>query len=73
MLKKLNSPIWVGSRWSSIFRKVIPAHLIEYEDALIGEKFDLQMEIDFINSLREHPRKMDGTWDMRYTRNKVCA
>ena len=44
MLKKLNKPIWVGSRWSSIFRRVIPAHLIEYEDALIGEKFDLQME-----------------------------
>ena len=73
MLEKLNKPIWVGSRWSSIFRRVIPAHLIEYEDALIGEKFDLQMEIDFINSLREHPRKMDGTWDMRYTRNKVCT
>ncbi len=72
MLKKLNEPIWVGSRWSSIFRRVIPAHLIEYEDALIGEKFDLQMEIDFMNSLREHPRRKDGGWDMRYTRNKVC-
>ena len=73
MLKKLNEPIWVGSRWSSIFRRVIPAHLIEYEDALIGEKFDLQMEIDFMNSLREHPRRKDGGWDMRYTRNKVCT
>ena len=73
MLEKLKKPIWVGSRYSQIFRRIIPAHLIEYEQALEGEKFDLQMEIDFINSLREHPRKMDGTWDMRYTRNKVCT
>ena len=73
MLEKLNRPIWVDSRYSQIFRRIIPAHLIEYEAALEGEKFDLQMEIDFINSLREHPRRKDGGWDMRYTRNKVCT
>ena len=70
MLKKLHKPIWVGSRYSQIFRRIIPAHMIEYEDALEGEKWDLKMEIDFINSLREHPRRKDGGWDMRYARNR---
>ena len=70
MIEKLNKPIWVGSRYSQIFRRIIPAHLIEYEDALIGEKYDLQMEIDYINSIREHPRRKDGGWDMRYARNR---
>ena len=70
MLEKLNKPIWVNSRYSQIFRRIIPAHLIEYEQALEGEKWDLKMEIDFINSLREHPRRKDGGWDMRYARNR---
>ena len=70
MLEKLNRPIWVDSRYSQIFKRIIPAHMIEYEAALEGEKFDLQMEIDFINSLREHPRRKDGHWDMRYARNR---
>ena len=70
MLKKLNKPIWVGSRYSQIFRRIIPAHMIEYEDAIEGEKWDLKMEIDFLNSLREHPRRKDGGWDMRYARNR---
>ena len=70
MLEKLKKPIWVSSRYSQIFRRIITAHMIEYEQALEGEKWDLQMEIDFINSLREHPRKMNGTWDMRDARNR---
>ena len=69
-MKKLIKPIWVGSRWSELFEKIIPAHMIEYEDAIEGEKWDLKMEIDFINSLREHPRRKDGGWDMRYARNR---
>ena len=70
MLEKLKKPIWVNSRYSQIFKRIIPAHLIEYEQALEGEKWDLKMEIDFINSLREHPRRKDGGWDMRYARNR---
>ena len=70
MLEKLNKPIWVDSRYSQIFKRIIQAHMIEYEAALEGEKFDLQMEIDFINCLREHPRRKDGHWDMRYARNR---
>ena len=70
MLEKLNRPIWVEGRWSNIFRRIIPAHMIEYEDAIDGEKYDLQMELDFLNSMREHPRRKDGHWDMRYARNR---
>ena len=70
MLEKLNKPIWVEGRWSNIFRRIIPAHMIEYEDAVDGERYDLEMELSFINSIREHPRRKDGGWDMRYARNR---
>jgi hypothetical protein len=39
--------------------------MIESEEALDGEKYDLKSELDFI-----HPLRKDGEWDMRYTRNK---
>jgi|TARA_Y100000310_G_scaffold190935_1_gene190947 hypothetical protein len=65
MLEKLNRPIWVSSRYSQIFRRIIPAHLIETKEALDGEKYDLESELDFL-----HPRRKDGEWDMRYARNR---
>ena len=64
-LHMLRSPIWIEGRWSNIFRRVIPAHMIESEEALDGEKYDLESELDFI-----HPLRKDGEWDMRYARNR---
>ena len=64
-LHMLKKPIWIGGRWSAIFGKVIPAHMIESEEALDGEKYDLESELDFI-----HPLRKDGEWDMRYARNR---
>ena len=64
-LHMLKKPIWIGGRWSTIFGKVIPAHMIESEEALDGEMYDLESELDFM-----HPLRKDGKWDMRYTRNR---
>ena len=63
----LSSPIWVTSRYSIMYEQVIPAHLIETREALKKEKRHLKMELDYL-----HPKRLDGDWDMRYTRNKGC-
>ena len=63
---KLIEPVWVESRWSVIFKKIIPAHMIETKEALQGEIWDMEAEIDFM-----HPkRKYDGERDKRYARNR---
>ncbi len=64
-MKKLIKPIWVGSRWSEIFQQIIPAHMIEYEETLEAEIWDLELELDYL-----HPKRKDGKWDMRYARNR---
>ena len=64
-LHMLKKPIWIGGRWSTIFGKVIPAHMIESEEALDGEMYDLESELDFM-----HPLRKDGEWDMRYARKR---
>jgi len=61
----LSKPIWVTSRYSILYEQVIPAHLIETKEALENEKSVLRMELDYL-----HPKRKDGDWDMRYTRNK---
>jgi hypothetical protein len=65
IMKKLIKPIWVGSRWSVIFEKIIPAHMIEYEEAITAEIYDMELEIDYM-----HPKRKDGERDMRYARNR---
>ena len=64
-LHMLKKPIWMGGRWSTIFGKVIPAHMIESEEALDGEMYDLESELEYM-----HPKRIDGEWDMRYARNR---
>ena len=63
---KLVEPVWVESRWSVIFERIIPAHMIETKEALEGEIEDMKDEIEF-----RHPtRKYDGKRDKRYARNR---
>jgi len=44
---KLISPIWVESRWSIIFEKVIPAHMIETYEHLEAEIEDMKAEVEY--------------------------
>ena len=64
-MKQLRTPIWIDSRWSAIFEKIIPAHSIETWEALEGEIWDMELEIDYM-----HPKRKDGERDMRYARNR---
>ena len=61
----LSKPIWVTSRYSILYKQIIPAYLIETREALKKEKQHLRMELDYL-----HPKRKAGDWDMRYTRNQ---
>lgn len=56
---------WMEGRWSCILQEYIPAHRIESREELQREKEILKKELDYL-----HPKRKDGEWDRRYSRNK---